>query len=1329
MITYANLNTKSHYSAGLAVGTTTEIIKKAMEKKLHGLALTDRNTASGLIDFYNKAKELKFKAALGIEIFYYDNANTLQKIVLIAINQEGYFNLCHLITNSWNNVHLFNTPCVSLYDLNEYSQYLYCLSSSFAQRKDLKSIYKDKLIFQIFLDYQNNENNFNILKSSEKYIISCDAFIPDWDFKELQDVMLSNSKSATDTDKAIDAKPILSAIEIMQYWKTNMPYMTIEQLAKAFQLSVSILDECSKIELKFRDQVVNYPHLLHPLNHDGCSKEELVYRIAKDYGRFPIDNSIYKDRFEYEMDAITNNGRVNLIDYFLVLEDLCRWCRENGITVGPGRGSGAGALVNYCLKITHLDPIVYNLLFERFISKGRIINGNMPDVDLDFSEQEPVREYLIEKYGSDRVYRIGTFQTLKTLGSIKDICKSMQDKYPELDFVTVNNVTKTFGDKDIEESEAEFFERVLEENEVAQTFFQKYPDVLSKVERLVGYNRQAGIHPCFNGNMKILTDIGYKTFYELENKSAMILTPSGWRNAVFFKNGIKQTYKHIIARSHLSTRGYIEIICTKDHIFKSDNDSDSELYKKKILSNHNCNELSLNHFLLGWIWNDGYFNKNANRFIACITPEKDKEFFKIFPEDNFQLKQKKYAYTFKHEFNQIFDNLGYDYNKTTTKQFPIQWNTWTIIEKFSWLKGMFSANGFIVRKKFGIKLTSRKLIIDMITALNELGITTTTNFNDQPSIEWKSKAASYFYLTQHGNNTFIKAIGFVQDYKNNNILKDNRYIAQKIIKHNIEPVFDFTVIDGDPYGLVEGFWAHNCGLALCQDNVEDFAPLRSYKGTKVLDINAGACEQSGILKYDILGLRTLKYIQATCDLVGIKDIYSIPLDDRLTHNKFAEGDTNGVFQFNSDVAIGILTMIPKNKMSLDVESLTTSCGRPGPMRNGQHIEFAKRVSGDRLATAPHPALEEELKSTFGIMIYQENVMKTSQILGGFSLAEADDIRRAMGKKKASVLAPYKSRFIDNCQLKFPETKDKYLDEKNPSSTISKAEYIWNLMATFSGYGFCKAHSVAYTLIGYQCQYLKTHHHLEWWTACLMHAKSDKIQSYYQDAMQYCIDPDINKSQENYKIIDGKIQMPLTSIKGLGPKASQDIYYLRPFTSMQDCLTRVNKRAVNKKVALQLIYAGCFDSLHPEGKQHLVNEYFRFRGEKAPEELKTLTRNQLTDFRIKALSYLQRDLYEIFADIFSEPLTQYENIVMTNEPIHILGKVDSLKKKKTKNGNDFGDLMISNNGEVLKIRMWEDELKCYKENLKEKNELRLKCKVSEYNNQVQLTLISCKILGV
>lgn len=1014
-ITYSNLNTKSHYSCGIGIGTSAEIINKAKEKGLFGIALTDKNTIAGLLDFYNTGKKLKFPVALGVEISYFNSQNKISSVLLLAKDFDGYINLCKLITASWDNEDLYNEPCVSLYDLNEYGSNLYCFINNRDQFADLKSIFNNSLFVQLILNKDNIENNKILININHQKIITCDAYIPDFNYKVLQDIMLSNSK-IEDKEKINFIKPILSPIELMQEWKLNhSDYIKLEDLAYSFKTSNAIIEECSKISLKFKDQVVNFPHLLHPLNNDGCSKEELTWRIAKQYGRLKIDIKEYFDRFQYEMDSICNNSRVNLIDYFLVLEDLCRWCRENGITVGPGRGSGAGALVNYCLKITHLDPIENNLLFERFISKGRIENGTLPDVDLDFSDQDRVRTYLTEKYGTDRVLRIGTFQTLKVLGSIKDIAKSLQHKYPELDFVTVNNVTKTLGKKDLDESEIEFYERNLEENKTLQDFFSKYPEIKESTTRLVGYNRQAGQHPC--------------------------------------------------------------------------------------------------------------------------------------------------------------------------------------------------------------------------------------------------------------------------------------------------------------------------GLALCQDSIINFAPIRKYKGQKILELNAPACEQSGIIKYDILGLRTLLYIQTTCDLVGIKDIYELPLDDKKTFQAFVDGDTNGVFQFNSDVAIGILNKLPVNAMSLEILSMVTSVGRPGPMGNGQHIEFYKRVRREKLATAPHPALEEELKPTYGIMIYQENVMKASQILGGFTLAEADDLRKAMGKKKPELLISYKDKFVKYCWQHYPDTKNEYRDELNIPQGITVAEHIFELMATFSGYGFCKAHAVAYALIGYYCQFLKTHYPLQWWTACLTHTKDDKLQKYYKDAEQYCLDPEINNSTNKYEIINNKIQMPISAIKGLGPKATEQIFNLRPFNSFQDFMDRINKRSINKAVVLKLIYAGCFDALHPNSHQALINYYFsEIRKEQVPNEIKEITKSQLLDLRMKSLAYLQRDLYLIYKEHFSEEPTEYENCKMSIKPLYLFGSVVSLKKRKTKNNNDMGTLTISNNGEELKITVWSDELNFFQYNLKEKNEVRVKVKTSEYNGNTQLTLINCELLG-
>ena len=409
--------------------------------------------------------------------------------------------------------------------------------------------------------------------------------------------------------------------------------------------------------------------------------------------------------------------------------------------------------------------------------------------------------------------------------------------------------------------------------------------------------------------------------------------------------------------------------------------------------------------------------------------------------------------------------------------------------------------------------------------------------------------------------------------------------------------------------------------------------------------------------------------------------------------------------------------------------MTTAVGRPGPMGNGIHIEFFRRVQGKTSTTPPHPALTDELKETYGLMIYQENVMKASQILGGFSLAEADDIRKAMGKKIASVLAPYKDRFVKHCQEKFPDTAEMYIgDDANFSNRSTKAEYIWNLMATFSGYGFNKSHSMAYALIGYYCQYLKTNHPLEWWTACMTHADSDQLREYYQECSHLTLNPDINLSTHEFHINDaGKIQMPFTCLKGLGPKASEEIAKLRPFKSFADFYERVNKTRVNKAVVEKLIFSGCFDTFE-KNPQVLIEEYYKLRGEKVPEDYVVLTNSKIAEMRAKGLSFLSMDYYKIYPYFFHEnEMVYFNQLEIKASKVSVGGIVSGIKMKKTKRGDDFADLTLSNDGDDVTIRLWSGECNVYKHLLEEKRIVKVTCNTSEYNGQLQLTCVNMQEL--
>ena len=1038
---YANLHGKSHFSCGQAIGKSSEIIKTAKELGLAGVAMTDFCSLGGVFNFIQEGKKQDFPVVVGAEINYWLTSTEYYKIVLLVKEQAGYHNLCKLITSAYRWEYKIGTPACSLPDLEDFSQGLLCLTgdidgaiakdyltldSDTAYKKarsrvsDLKRIFKDDLYLELTLSnemYQWDSKEKDYVKRYEvnpqhtanvhaiamaermglKTIITSNNCVPKESDKSYLDVVIRNTPRGKEGYYVRQANHIFSGEELESRGK--LFGIGLKHIQQAMGNSIEALNKCREVDFNFNSQVVNYPIIDHPLHKDGMGKEDLVWEIIKHYGRLKED-SAYQERIAYELDTIIRNGKINLIDYFLVLEDLCRWCRNNGIIVGPGRGSGAGSLLNFCLKITHLDPIKNGLLFERFISEARILKGTYPDIDLDFSDQARVKQYLYERYGYDRVRPISVFQTMRLKTAIKDAFKL---HYPDVDYNTVNTITTSLGRKEELETEVEYFERLVQEDETFKnSIYSVYSKIGDAVEHLIGYNRQTGIHPC--------------------------------------------------------------------------------------------------------------------------------------------------------------------------------------------------------------------------------------------------------------------------------------------------------------------------GMAITQGLLEEIVPIRKVRGAECLDYSLDACETVGVIKYDILSLSTLRYIQTCVNLIkerhGIDvDIYDIPTDDKDVYHQFNKGNTESVFQFNSDVAKGILTRIISE--SIEDLSLTTSAGRPGPMQNQQHIEFIERKIGAKETNPPHPALKETLEETYGIMMYQESVMQASVILGGFSLSEADDIRKAMGKKKKHLLKPYKERFIAHAQEKYDD-----IDEH-------RAGEIWHLMETFAGYGFNKSHSMAYAYIGYLCMYLKHHYPLEWWFGCLTNTvdKPEKFREYYQAAEGFTKLPSINESTNEFFIKDDKIVLPFSVIKKVGEKANAEISAHRPYTDLKDFYDKVNKRVINKTVFTQLIFSGAFSDFEID-KYKLLNDYFiTLRGGKnLPEEFEHINREKLVELEKNSLDFMELDYYEVYQEVFNEDSILPLNLLdkaKTKTSVVVGGKVTKLTKGKTKKGDVYATAIIQNNECEVKVRLWSEEYRMYADKTKEGNVLKIKGKVDRWNNKSQV----------
>jgi DNA polymerase-3 subunit alpha len=365
---------------------------------------------------------------------------------------------------------------------------------------------------------------------------------------------------------------------------------------------------------------------------------------------------------------------------------------------------------------------------------------------------------------------------------------------------------------------------------------------------------------------------------------------------------------------------------------------------------------------------------------------------------------------------------------------------------------------------------------------------------------------------------------------------------------------------------------HAAGVVIAPDDLLNYIPLfKSTKGDVTTQFDMGCLEQVGMLKVDFLGLRTLTVIKHTLDLVKERgvDIHidNIPLDDPKVYELFSEGRTFGLFQFES----GGMREYLKKLRPTNINDLVAmnALYRPGPMDNIP--EFIARKHGKKV-TYVDPKMEPILKTTYGIIVYQEQVMQIASRIAGLSLAKADTLRRAMGKKKLDVMEKMRAEFIEGA-------KDNDVKEK-------VANEIYDLLIRFAEYGFNKSHSVAYAYIAYQTGYLKAHYPAEFMAANLTSERGEikRVVELVTEAKKLDIDvlpPDVNTSTPYFSVLDEKITYGLSALKSIGEKAAAEITKAReegPFKTIFELASRVDLRCVNRKTFEALIYAGAMDSL-------------------------------------------------------------------------------------------------------------------------------------------------------
>ena len=386
-------------------------------------------------------------------------------------------------------------------------------------------------------------------------------------------------------------------------------------------------------------------------------------------------------------------------------------------------------------------------------------------------------------------------------------------------------------------------------------------------------------------------------------------------------------------------------------------------------------------------------------------------------------------------------------------------------------------------------------------------------------------------------------------------------------------------------GLSRQAGTHAAGVVICSAPVDDFVPIQLTQENFIqTQYEKDQVEKLGLLKMDLLGLRNLTVIQDTVDMIKENrnidlDVRKIPYKDKATCEMLCQGDTIGVFQSESSGYTNLLMQLAPGAFQDLIPMVALY--RPGPLGSGMAEDFIKRKHGKIPVEYPHPMLEPVLKETYGVILYQEQVMRIASVMGGFSLGQADLLRRAMGHKESDVLLAQRQAFLEGAE------------KQGVSSEV--ANRVFDLMVHFAGYGFNKSHSVCYAWIAWQTAYLKAHFRPEFMAAMMTCYNGDrgKVSRYIANSRKHgvkLVAPNVNRSRASFAASGNTILFGLSGIQHLGDAAVESIIEARekdgPFTALSDFLERVDGRTVNARACESLIKCGALDDLEANRPQML-----------------------------------------------------------------------------------------------------------------------------------------------
>lgn len=1160
VITFADLHRHSGYS--LLDGASK--VEDMAELTEYVGAITDHGGMFGFLKYYKAMKKLNKQPIIGFEAYVetVQGEKKSRHLVLLAKNEKGYKNLVKLTSQSYHN--FYRKPHVSLDMLKKHKEGLIVLSAclggeipqllinnKYDEAKKVANIYKDIFKDDFYLEIQRHNigqdediANKGLIELSKdtgiKLVATTDSHYSKKEDKKSHDVLL-----------ALQTKETLSSPTRMTFEGDGYHIHSPEEMAvkfsdliEAVDNTLEIAEKCSKFELDLKS--IYMPKFEVPSGYtEETYFEYLVLEGFKErFQKGSVDEKLYLERINREIGVINGMGYAS---YFLIVWDFIKYAKDNGIMVGPGRGSAAGSLVSYCLHITDLDPIPYDLLFERFLNPERI---SLPDIDIDFcyERREEVINYVKNKYGEEAVSSIVTFGTFAAKMGVRDVARVMDIPYAVGDKIS----------KAIPSTPGITIKKAMSENPELMSMYNNdvaARNVIDVAMSIEGLPRHSSTHACFSKGTLVTTNNGLKKIKDVRVGDLVLTHKRRFMPVVdTVTTNTNKVYTIKSASTHFTevTGNHpllIREMTYKGSISENGNSSKVKAFSKSKWKNVSDIEIGKDYIGIpinkeevipsgyelpfdndnfwwfigryvgdGWQETQNYKNKageisyaEEKVVISCSKNEELEIIKEVLEELSFHywVENSKSTYKINIYEGELFDYLfsfgQYAHGKRINKDvfnLPL-----VLAEKF--LEGYLSADGHYNKRenRYLLKTVSKELAVGVMQLISKV-------YKRQAAIQRREKGKDIIEGRLVNRRTQY-TISFTKDKrKKERSFYEDGYIWSRIssveLREEKMKMYNLTVLDDSSY-VANGMAVHNCGVVISDGPVDNYLPEflsedKDNEKVKVItsQVTMNEVEDLGLIKMDFLGLKTMSIIGRTIKSVNRTlgknekvEYLKIPHYDPYVYLEISKGQSYGLFQlespgmrnFMSELYFDVEEGIKKIEKKYNLEGFYKVRGagvkmeeylgemrvlgqelferliagvslyRPGPM---DYIpNYIKGIRNPNNLSYLTPELEPILKTTYSVIVYQEQVMRIVQDLAGYSLARADLVRRAMGKKDDSVMQEEKDYFV-NGKL----NKDGTIDVPGcVRNGIDKeaAEEIWEQMADFSKYAFNKSHKLCGTI--------------------------------------------------------------------------------------------------------------------------------------------------------------------------------------------------------------------------------------------------------------------------